>query len=143
MPPPTKRQINDLTRSGDPVKRFKGFKNNSPLLLYIARLAQRMTKGPLQIDAARRLYLFCVFTNDCYPNGGDACFFDLSLDQSHGLIADASSRGEQNDINLVALEFLHHLPGRLGDQGGNVSAVNMAHEGIVAACELANDSLLL
>jgi len=143
MPSPTEGQINNLAWAGDAVQGFEGFEHHGALLLNIARLAQRMTKGPLQVDATRRLYLFCVLTNDCYPNGGDACFFDLSLDQSHGLIADASSRGEQNDINLVVLEFLYHLPGRLGDQGGNVSAVNMAHEGIVAVGELANDSFLL
>ena len=143
MPPPTEGQINNLTRSGHAVQGFERFEHHGALLLYIARLAQRMTKGPLQVDAARRLYLFCVFTNDCYSNGGDACFFDLSLDQSHGLIADASGRGEQNDIDIVMLELLYHLLGRLSDQGGNVTAVNMAHEGIVAACELANDSFLL
>lgn len=143
MPPPTEGQINNLTRSGNAVQRFEGFKHHCTLLLYIARLAQRVTKGPLQVDAARRLHLFCVLTHDCYPNGGDPCFFDFSLDQSHGLIADASSRGEQNDIDLFMLELLYHLPGRLSDQGGNVTAVNMAHEGIVAVCELANDSFLL
>ena len=143
MPPPTKRQINNLTRSGNAVQGFEGFEHHDALLLNIARLAQRVTKRPLQVDAARRLYLFCVLTNDCYPNGGDAGFFDFSLDQSHGLIADASGRGEQNDIDIVMLELLYHLLGRLSDQGGNVTAVNMAHEGIVAACELANDSFLL
>ena len=143
MPSPTKRQINNLTRSGHAVQGFEGFEHHGALLFSIARLAQRVTKRPLQVDTARRLYLFCVLSNDCYPNGGDACFFDLSLDQPHGLIADASSRGEQNDIDLVGLELLYHLPGRLRDQGGNVTAVNMTHEGIVAGCELANDTFLL
>ena len=143
MPPPTEGQVNDFAWIGNAVQRFEGSEHHGALLFNIARPAERVTKRPLQVDTARRLYLLCVFTNDCYPNGGNAGFFDLSLDQSHGLIADASGRGEQNGIDPVGLELFYHLPGRLRDQGGNVTAVNMTHEGIVGVCELANDTFLL
>ena len=64
MPPPTKRQINNLPRSSDTVKRLKGLQYNGTLLLHIPRFAERVTKRPLQIDAARRLHLFGEFTHD-------------------------------------------------------------------------------
>lgn len=128
MPPPAKRQINNLTRCRDFIKSFQGLKHNGSLLLSLARLAKRMAKGPLQIDAARWLHLLRVFPNDGYAHGGNAGFLNFSLYQSHGLIADASSRCEQDQIHLILLESFCDIPGRLADQGGDVASVNMAHE---------------
>lgn len=111
MPPPAKRQINNLTRCRDPIKSFQGLKHNGPLLLNLARLAKRMAKGPLQIDAARWLHLLCVFPNDAHAHGGNTGFLNFSLYQSNGLIADASSRGEQDQVHLILLELCCDLPG--------------------------------
>jgi len=142
MSPPTKRQINNLTRRGDAVERSESFQNNCSLLLDIAWLTQRMTKRPLQVDAAWRLNLFCELANDGDANGGDTGFFDFSLDQSHGLIADASSRGEQNHVDMILFELFYHLLSSLPDQAGNMSTVDMAHERVVGVGQLANHSLL-
>ena len=143
MPPPAKWQIDNLTRSCNPVKSFKGFKNNRPLLLNVARFAKRMTERPFQVNATWRLNFFCVLPNNGDANGGDTGFFNLSLYQSHGLIADASSRGEQDHIDLVLFEPLHHLLGSLSDQGGNVATVYVAHEGVVAVGQLTDNTFLL
>jgi hypothetical protein len=91
--PPFEWQIDNLARGGDGVEGPEGFQNNSALLSHIPWFAERVTKRPFQINAAWRLYLFSVLTYDRDSHGGDASFFDLSLYQSHGLIADASSRG--------------------------------------------------
>jgi len=143
MPPPAKWQIDNLTRSSDPVKSFKGFKNNRPLLLNVARFTKRMTERPFQVNAAWRLNFFCVLPNNGDANGGDTGFFNLSLYQSHGLIADASSRGEQDHVDLVLFEPLHHLLSGLANQGRNMSTVNMSHEGVVDSGQLTNDAFLL
>ena len=143
MPPPAKWQINDLTWSGDPVKRFKGFKNNSPLLLNVARFTKRVAKRPFQVNTTWRLNLFRVLPNNGDANGGDSGFFNLSLYQSHGLIADASGRGEQDHVDLVPFESLHHFLGGLSDQGGDVATVDVAHEGVVGVGQLTDHAFLL
>ena len=143
MPPPTKRQIDNLSRSCNLVKSFKGFKNNCPLLLNVARFTKRMTERPFQVNAAWRLNLFRVLPNNGDANGGDTGFFNLSLYQSHGLIADASSRGEKDHVDLVLFEPLHHLLSGLANQGRNVSTVNMAHEGVVGFDQLTDNAFLL
>ena len=128
MAPPLEWQVDNLSRGGDGVKGLEGFQNNSTLLLHIPRFAERVTKRPFQVNTAWWLYLFRVLTNDRYPHGGDSSFFDLSLYQSHGLIADASGWSQQDYIDLVLPEFLYDLFCCLSDQGGNMPAVDMAHE---------------
>ena len=73
----------------------------------IARFTERVTEGPLKVNGARRLNLFCIFTYDRHPDGRDAGFLNLSLDQSHGLVADASGRGQQNHIDDLLSEFFN------------------------------------
>ena len=143
MPPPTKRQVNNLTRRGDPVKSFEGFENNRPLLLDVARFTKRMTEWPFQVNTAWRLNLFCVLPNNGDANSSDTGFFNLSLYQSHGLIADASRRGEQDDVNLVLFQSLHHLLRGLSDQGGDVATVDVAHKRIVGVGQLSDNTFLL
>ncbi|GEM_PF-2182537 len=126
--PPLEWQVDDFARGGYRVKGLKGFQYNCALLSHISRFAERVTERPFQVNAAWRLYLLRVLTHDCYSHGSDSSFFDLSLYQSHGLIADASSRGEQDDVNLVLPEFFHDLFCCLSNQGGNMPAVDMAHE---------------
>ena len=77
----------------------------------VARFTERMAEGPLEVNGPGRLHLFGVFAYDRDPDSRDAGFFDLSLDQSHGLVADASRRGQQDCINGVLAEFLDKLPG--------------------------------
>ena len=143
MPPPAKRQINNLTRSGDIVKSLKGFKNNSPLLLNLSRFTKRMTERPFQVNTTWGLNFFRVLPNNGDANGGDSGFFNLSLYQSHGLIADASGRGKQDHVDLVPFESLHHFLGGLSDQGGDVTTVDVAHEGVVGVGQLTDNSFLL
>ena len=101
IPPPTKRQINNLPRSSSRIKHPEGLQNHSPLLLDITRLTERMSKRPLDVNGPWRPHLFCVFAHDRYPDCRDAGFFNLSLDQSHGLVADASGGGQQDHVNFV------------------------------------------
>lgn len=131
MTTPAKGKVNDLARSDDRVEGLERFKNDCALLFDVARFAEWMTERPLQVNAARRLDLLRVLTHNCDPHGRNAGFFNLSLYQSHGLIADASRRGEQDHVDLGLLELINHLLGSLTNQGGDMSSVYMAHEGIV------------
>ena len=102
-----------------------------------------MAERPFQVNTAWRLNLFRILPNDGDAYGGDAGFFDLSLYQSHGLIADASSRGKQDHVNLVLFESFHHLLGALTYQSGNVATVYVAHEGVVGVGQLTDHTFLL
>ena len=48
VPPPGKRQVNDLTRYPDLLDCFQGLDQDGALLIDIARFAQRVTEGPLE-----------------------------------------------------------------------------------------------
>jgi len=143
MPSPAERQVNDLPRSGDTVQGLERLQDDRTLLPDIARFTERVTEGPLYEDGARRLHFFGELTHNRDPDGGNPDFFDLSLDQSHGLIADPSGGRQQNDIDPVLSQLLCNLPGRGGDQGGDVPAIDMTHEGIVALSQFTNHALLL
>ena len=106
------------------------------MLLDIARLTERVSKRPLDVNGPWRLHLFCVFAHDRYPDCRDAGFFNLSLDQSHGLVADASGGGQQDHVNFVLSKFFDDLPGGFADQRGDVMPVNMSHEGVVAVSQV-------
>ncbi len=94
----------------------------------VARFAERVAEGPLDVDGARRLHFFGIFPHDRYPDSRDAGFFDLSLDQSHGLVADASGRGQQDHVDGLLPEFIDDLSRRSADQGGDVTPVNVPHQ---------------
>ncbi len=143
MAPPAEGQGYDLSRRADRVKRLQGFQDHGALLPGVARFAQRVAEGPFDEDGARRLHLLTVLANDRHPDGGDPGLFDRSLDQSHGLIADASGGGQQDQVDAVPAEPVRDLPGRGADQGGDVPAVDMPHEGVVALGQLADDAFLL
>lgn len=81
MTPPAERKIDDFTWLGDRIESFESFQHNRPLLLELAGFAAGVTERPLEVNRARWLNLFGVFTNDRYSNCRNPCIFDLSLDQ--------------------------------------------------------------
>jgi len=143
VPPPAEGQIDNRTGRSDGIEGLQGFQDDGALLPDVPRFAQRVAKWPTQEHGAWRPYFFSEFPHDRYADGGNAGFFNLSLDQSHGLIADASGGGQQDDVDLIQPEFFRHLFCRAADQGDNVFTVNMAHEGIVRVGKPANQALLL
>lgn len=109
MAPPAEGQVDDLAWGLDRVKGLERAQYDSTLLPDVARFTQGVAKGPAQKDCARRLDLFREFAHNRYADGGNARFFYLSLDQSHGLIADTSGRSQKDDIDLVLFQLLHQL----------------------------------
>ena len=109
MSPPAKRQINNLPRSRGRIKHFEGFEDHRSLLPGVARLAERVAERPLDVDGSRRIHFFGIFPHDRHPDSRDAGFFNLSLDQSHGLVADASGWGQQHHVYFLLPELCDDL----------------------------------
>ncbi len=94
--PPGKGEVDDLPGGGDGIEGLEGFEEDRPLLADVPRFAEGMAEGPMEVDAARRAYLLGVLAHDGNADGGDAGFLDGPLHQSHGLIAETSGRGQQD-----------------------------------------------
>lgn len=102
------------------------------------RVAQRKAgeNGPGRFD----------FTADApgegHGDGGDAGRFDDALDQSDGLVADASGEGQQRQVHLVLLELPGHLGRGAVHEGMDVGRQDVAHEGVVSGADRSDLSLL-
>jgi hypothetical protein len=143
MPSPTEWQVDDFTRRCNNIKGVQGFEDHGPLLQDVPRFTERMSEWPAQEHGSRRTYLLGEFPYDRYADGGNTGFFDLSLDQPHGLIADASGRRQQDHVDVVPVESFHHLLRRDRDQGGDMPAVYVAHERVMPVSQAADDPLPL
>lgn len=104
MSSPLEGQVYDFTGLLDAVERLKCFEQDGSLLWPVACFAQGMAKGPLEENRAGRAHFFAVITDYRHADGRNACSFNLSLDQPHGLVADPSGRGHQDNVDLVCLE---------------------------------------
>lgn len=93
MSAPGKGQINDRAGFFYLIQQPQTFLDDSSLLRFVAGFAKRMTEGPFQKNCTWRFNLLCILPDDGDADGGDSCFFNNPLDQSHGLIADPSAGG--------------------------------------------------
>lgn len=103
LSPPPEREVDDLARCLNCVKSPEGFKQNRPLLCDVERFSERVPKRPSEKNSARGVHLFGEFTDNGDADGWDANTFDLSLDQSHGLIAKPSPRRKEDAIHCLCL----------------------------------------
>lgn len=142
MTPPAEGQVDDLAWAGDGVEGLQSFQYHGSLLLDVASFTQRVPEGPFQKNAAWRLHFLGVFTHDRYPDSGDAGFLNLSLDQPHGLITDASGRGQQNDVDVICSQAQGNLFCTLFDKLRNVPAVDMPHKGKTLSGQGTNNPLI-
>jgi len=65
---------------------------NSTLLINMIWLTQRVSEGPFEEDRPGRFNLFSILPYNGDSNGGYTGSLYTPLDQSHGLIADRSTR---------------------------------------------------
>jgi len=68
-----------------------------------------MTEWPSQKNGPGRLDLLGIFPDDRYADCRDPLFFYFALYQSHGLIADASSGCQDNDIYIIFFQSISDL----------------------------------
>ncbi len=123
--------IGDRSRPINFIKSFKGLAQHSCLLIYIAGLTQGVPKRPAQKDRSRRFYFFGVFPNNGDADGGYTDCFDDPLNQSDGLIANASGRREQNGIHPVLFEHSSHPWPCFGYERVDVGSEDMAHKAVM------------
>jgi hypothetical protein len=102
-----------------------------------------MTHGQIREDGARRFDFPGDFFRECDRNGGDAGRLDSPLDQSHGLIAKTSGRGEQGNIDAVFLQLFSDIRSGFVDQRVEVPIQDVSHERKVAMIHLADFTELL
>ena len=72
---------------------------HSSLLGDIARFAQRVAEGPVQIQEARRMSRNRHFFDESQTHRSHALGFDLPGEQSHGPRADGSGGYQQSQVN--------------------------------------------
>ena len=65
------------------------------------RLAQRMAQRPLDEDHARHAHRLRQVTRDRDADGRNAGGFQRTCDQSHGPIAEPSSRREKGEVDAI------------------------------------------
>ncbi len=93
MAPPDIWQINNSAGGGNGVKLVEAVTHNLALLSLMVWFPEGMAEGPAQKNGARRFYLLAVFSDDTDTDGGDTGLLNNPLNQSHGLVADASAGG--------------------------------------------------
>jgi len=90
--------------------------------------AHGMTEAKTGIESPRRLHL----PGDSEVEGnGDGCDFlvlDDALDQSHGLIAETSDRGEEHGVHRVRLQGASDLRGGGPRERLEMVTLNVTHE---------------
>jgi len=125
---PRPTYIDDLSRRLCGAQGLKSLVQHGGLLIGAAGLAQRVAEGPAQEDRSRRFDFLGVGSVDGDADGRNSAGFYDALDQSHGLMADASGRCQQYHVHLQFLENADNLVRGPVDQGLDMAAVNMAHE---------------
>ena len=97
-----------------------------------------MAQGKAGVDRAGRLDLLADAAREGHRDGGDAGRFDDALDQSHGLIAQASGRGEDDGIHPILIKLVRHLGCGGVHQGVDVGRQDVTHEAEVVAADCAD-----
>ncbi len=112
----------------DFVKRLEGPVQHGSLLVAVSGFTQGMSEGPTQIDRPRWFYFFGILAHDGDADGGDAGLLNRPLNQSDGLIADASGWCQKDGIHAVFKEHAGNLRSCPIDQCADVRAFDMAHK---------------
>lgn len=97
--------------------------------------SKRVPQGKAGVHRPRRFDLAADAARKGDRYGGDAGCFDDPLDQSHGLVAQPSSRGQKDDVHGVLFEQTGDLRPCDVDQGLDVRRQDVAHEGEVAVVD--------
>ena len=114
---------------------------DAELLGDVAWFTQRMPEGPSQVQGARRPDLEGDIAKNGDGYGRNSCGLNRALDQSDGPIADPSSGSEEHKVRRVGAQQLEQGWKDLLLERSHVSAVDMAHEGVVLSGQTAEASV--
>jgi hypothetical protein len=112
---PAYRQINDGPAVCDGEQRIQGQEDYNALDARVEGNAEMMSHWPRDKDGTRHIDSFRHVLRDGNRDGWNSERFNLSLNQSNGLMADRSSRGEQCDVGPL---LLHNRTGDVRGDGG-------------------------
>ena len=79
------------------------------LLFHIAGLAAGIAQGEIREQQARHAAGLDNIAGGGCNHGGDAVFFQMTCDQTHGLVADGSDRDQKGDIDLLLKAAAQHF----------------------------------
>ncbi len=136
LPAPAVREVAKLARLRR-VKELKRLVKNRELLGEIAWLAERMAEWPAQEQRPRRPDLDGNVAQNRDGHCWNPCCFNCSLDQSHGLIAETSSRREKDKVRPCAGQPPQQFRKNLLLQCFDMPTGNVTHERIVIRGETA------
>jgi hypothetical protein len=93
---------------------------------HIMRPTEWIAHREIQEDRSRRQNLKCQVTTGTDINGRDAGFLHNPRYQTHGLVIERSGRHQDEEVDLIFLQFAHECRGRLFDDRGAI--VDASHE---------------
>ena len=141
--PPAEGQVDDGPRLADRVEGTERLQDHGALLPDMTGFAKRVTEGPFQENGTGWPDLFGVIAHDRNADSRDTGLLDGSLDQPHGLVAEASGWRQQDHVHPVPSQGLGNLRRRFLDQGHKMAAVDVAHERIVTFRHFTDNAFLL
>lgn len=110
---PADHQIADRAGLVLVLENVEHLDQDAPLNVAVKRRAEMVSHRPRNEDRAWQLQDLRGIAGDRHGYGGNASFFDCSLNQSDRLMADRSGRGEQRDVCPLLLgdcsrDVFHH-----------------------------------
>jgi len=88
------------------VERPQAVADNPVLLLWIVRRAGAMAERKIGEDAARRIAGLQDIERAAQTYRRDAGGFQVTCDQTHGLVANRSHRHQKHGVHMLALKCL-------------------------------------
>lgn len=103
MPPPPIPGLQDGPRFVHGLQRPQRIDKDRPLLLDSEGFAERMAERVTEIKSTGRLHLLRHLFLERDPHRRNAFYLDGTLEQTHGLVAQPSGRGEDDGLRPVTL----------------------------------------
>ena len=110
---PAKRRLQRRQRIARGLKQVEGHANDGPLHVFISRLAARIAKRKVGKDKARYPTLLNNIARRAEDDRGNAVRFEMSGDQTHGLVTHRSQGDQQGNIDPVLTTEVEHGRGIL------------------------------
>lgn len=89
-------------------QQIKRLTNNAVLHIHIERLAAGTAQREVRKDEARYAAMLDDVARRANDDGGDAIFFQVSCNQTHGLVTDRSDGCHDGDVDPLVAAFLKH-----------------------------------
>ena len=105
------------------------------------RLTQRVPEGPLEEDRPGRFNLLRILPDNGDSDGGYTGSLDTPLDQSHGLIADSSTRCQKYVVHSFLFQSGSYFRNTHLHERVDVRPHYVTHECVMRIRHLSNNTL--